>query len=307
MSLIRFCRAVIPLLPLAAVISPAESADKRYLIIHADDSGMSHSANIGTIRSMEKGIVSSTSMMVPCPWFTEFAEYCRNNPDRDYGIHLTLTSEWKHYRWGPVLPRSQVPSLVDEDGYLWHTAQQVGQHAKVEEVELELRAQIERAKKFGVPISHLDTHMGSLGSRADLTDLYVRIGIEYDIPVFLIRNPIPQMAEHYPGMAERGEALIKQLESARLPVVDYLAPPADGRSYEEFRNSCMDVLRDLRSGFTQIIIHCGIANEELRGITANAFRRDFEHRLFMDPKVVALVKELDIEVITWKQLRKLQE
>ena len=284
----------------------ADDTDKKYVIIHADDSGMCHSANVATIESMERGIVSSTSMMVPCPWFTEFAKYCRENPERDYGIHITLTSEWKHYRWGPVASRNLVPSLVDEDGYLWHTAAQVGEHAKAEEVEIEVRAQIERAKKFGVPITHLDTHMGSLGSRADLTDLYVKLGIEYDIPVFMIRNAIPEMARHYPGIAARGPASVKALEEAGLPVIDNLAPPAAGRTFEEMRDSFLQVLRTIQPGYTQIIIHCGLADEELKGITGSAQHRDNEHAAFMDPQVIALVRELNIEVITWKQLRELQ-
>jgi predicted glycoside hydrolase/deacetylase ChbG (UPF0249 family) len=273
------------------------------LIIHADDAGMSHSANEGTIDGMENGIVSSASIMVPCPWFTEFAEYARTHPEKDYGIHLTLNCEWNHYRWGPVAPRDQVPSLVDEHGHLWKSVQQVAEHVKSDEAEVELRAQIDRARQLGVPLSHLDTHMGAVVSRPDLIDLYVRLGIDYDLPVLFIREVDEREAAEYPGLAEKAQALAQKLEQHGLPVLDRLVHFSEGNTHEQRRKNYLRVLRALRPGTNQLIIHCGFDNDELRAITSSAANRDSDRRVFTDPAVIAEVKKLGIQITSWRQLR----
>src|SRR6476620_1329819 len=122
----------------------------KLLIIHADDLGVSHSENEASIQALEKGAVNSGSIMVPCPWFPEIAAYATAHPDADFGLHLTLTSEWRLYKWGPTLPRDQVPGLVNARGYFYGSVEDVGKHASLSEVEHELRSQIERAKEFGI-------------------------------------------------------------------------------------------------------------------------------------------------------------
>ncbi len=283
-----------------------EPEAKRYLIIHADDAGMCHSENRGTIDSMVNGIVSSTSIMVPCPWFPEFAAWARENPDRDCGVHLTLNAEWKHYRWGPVAPREKVPSLVDEDGFLWDNVGQVIEHVKVEQAAIELRAQIDRAKAFDVPITHLDTHMGAIVSRPDLVELYVTLALEYDLPILSVRTVDAEMAKEYPALAERQEEMFKMLQSRGLPVLDHIAQFYGGDTHEERKANYLRCLRTLPPGTSQLIIHCGYDDAELRAVTNSASRRDGDRQIFSDPDVIEEIDKLGIEVITWKQFRERQ-
>ncbi len=285
-----------------------EPAGKKYLIIHADDAGMSHSANVGTIQGMDEGFVSSASIMVPCPWFPEFAKYCREKPDGDYGIHLTLTSEWDGFRWGPVSPRETVPSLVDEDGYLWDNSDLVKANAKVEEAEIELRAQIERAKKFGVNLSHLDTHMGSVLSRPDLYEMYIRLGLEYDLPVLTLRAEVAKLrlAIAYPHLSKIAPKMSVLLNEKKLPQLDALYQYYDKGDHADRREKYMHMIRSLKPGITQVIIHCGFDNEELKAVTSSSALRDSDRRTFIDPDVLSLIKAENVEITTWKKLTELQ-
>lgn len=287
--------------------SDGPAGAKKYLIIHSDDAGMSHSANIGTIDAMENGIVSSASIMVPCPWFPEIAEYARANPDRDFGVHLTLNCEWKYYRWGPVASRDRVPSLLDPDGYMWRSTDDVRKHVRLEEAAIELRAQIDRAKQFGVPITHLDTHMGAVMTRPDLLELYVQLGIEYDLPVLFLKDFNEQLAQEHPGLAALGREMLARLESSKLPVLDHLVQIYGDPSDRTRRDAYLDALRNVKPGVSQLIVHCGYDDAELRAITSSAARRDEDRRVFSDPEVAALLRDMQVEVITWKQFREMSQ
>jgi len=301
------CRISLCLFSLISLSTLASAQDPtRYLIVHADDAGMSHSVNVATQAGLESGIVTSASIMVPCPWFKEFADYAKDHPQYDYGIHLTLNSEWDDYRWGPVASRDRVSSLVDPTGCLWDGVAQVAMHAKADEVKIELKAQIDRAHEFGVPLSHLDTHMGAVLCRPDLVDVYVDLAVEYNLPVLFFKRMPPGMEKEYTALAAQFEKSVFKLKDRKLPLLDNLLQFYSGNIPEQRKQLYFDELAKIGPGVTQLIIHCGYDNEELRAITDSSRRRDQDRAIFTDPTTRTYLKEQKIELMTWKQFRAIE-
>ena len=301
---LKVCMTLLLAFALVGRLLADEASGKRYVIIHADDAGMSHSVNLATIQGMEQGIVSSASIMVPCPWFKEIAAYAKAHPERDFGIHLTLNCEWHDYRWGPVAPRESVPSLIDTEGYLWGGVPDVVRHAKAAEVETELRAQVKRALEFGVPVTHLDTHMGAVVSRPDLIEVYVRLGVEFNVPVFFLRS-FDETSALPKEVKDRAAELVAQLDRRNLPVLDFMTQYYSGESYETKKKMYLQAIEDTKPGVRYLIIHCGINNAELQAITSSSMIRDNDRRVFTDPEVIDAVKKSGVEVVTWSQVRQM--
>jgi predicted glycoside hydrolase/deacetylase ChbG (UPF0249 family) len=160
--------------------------DAKIVVAHHDDTGMCHGSNAAFADLFDKGFITATSVMVPCPWFRELAEMTVARPDYDIGVHLTLTSEWKHYRWRPLIGSARSTGLVDGDGYMWRTARETREHADPAAVEEELRAQVETALAAGIRPTHLDCHMAT-AMAPEFIDIYLRLGEELDLPVLYTR------------------------------------------------------------------------------------------------------------------------
>jgi predicted glycoside hydrolase/deacetylase ChbG (UPF0249 family) len=167
-------RSVSPAAPKTLLERLGYPADAKLLIVHADDLGMAHSINMASIKGLESGLVSSASIMIPCSWLPEIAAYARAHPEADLGLHLTLTSEWSLYRWGPVLAKERVPSLLDSSGYLYPTETEAAAHIDPKEAEAEIRAQIARARALGIPTDAPDSHMGTLYQNQACSRLFSR-------------------------------------------------------------------------------------------------------------------------------------
>src|SRR5579872_6289031 len=270
-------------------------AGTKLVIIHADDLGETHAVNAAAIKALEGGAVNSASLMVPCPWFPEIADYAKSHPDADFGLHLTLTSERVYYRLGPVAPMDKVPSIVDENGYFYHDWEQ-NQHVDAKEVEIELRAQIKRALAMGVRPTHLDSHQYRLiMTGKDLFGAMLRVAHEYKLPVFVTRD---WFADH-PYLQEN-------LSPADI-VLDHtvtIEPEVPAEKWAEFY---ITALKNLQPGVTEFVIHPGFDDEELRAATRErstwgAAWRQRDYDFFVSDEFRRILAQQNIKTITWREL-----
>ncbi len=275
---------------------------KRVLMLHADDIGMCYEANHAAKEYLTAGAIQSAAMMVPCPWFNEFAAWVKENPGHCVGLHLAMNSEWKFYRWGPVAPRSEVPSMLDREGYLWHDTPQTMLQGKAVEIEREVRAQVERALAAGVKPTHIDTHMGTLYARPDFTAAFFRVAVEYRIPANAL-EPTPRIIEKF---RKRGIPKTAELESLLknypLPKLDDFDSVPNGKTYEEKLENFFNLVRSFEPGITEIIFHPSIETEGLKRITGSWQQRVWEARMFSDPAVQRFFEREEIVFTNWKQV-----
>lgn len=277
---------------------------KRVLILHADDVGMCYEANDAAKKQLTAGDIQSAAMMVPCPWFNEIANWYKQNPDHDMGLHLAMNSEWKWYRWGPVAGAAAVPGMVDPDGYLWNDVPKTMIKATPAEIETEIRAQIERALSRGIKPSHIDTHMGCLYARPDFTAAYVKLAMEYRIPAMLI-EPTPYIIDKF---RKRGypatDKMASLLDGYDMPRLDDFDAVAEGKTYEEKKEAFYQQIRDLRPGITELIFHPSTLSETMKHITGTWQQRAWEAEMFSDPEVKQFLEREGILFTNWKDMMK---
>jgi predicted glycoside hydrolase/deacetylase ChbG (UPF0249 family) len=270
--------------------------DAKLLVIHADDLAVSHAENMASFKALDEGWVSSASIMVPGPWLTEVADYAKSHPTVDLGIHVTLTSEWNHYRWGPVASHHKVKSLLDAHGYFYRDIEKVVRRSKPNEVELELRAQIEAALKMGIRPTHLDSHMCVLNFFASpgLMEAYVNVAHEYHLPYLMSKVP---------GWSQRMYAAVHSTDLA----MDSVFSASENLDPDGWLNYYINILKTVPRGISQIVVHPAYKGPEMKAITkghqnyGNDWRqRDFD--AISSPKFRRALVENNITVVNWRQL-----
>jgi predicted glycoside hydrolase/deacetylase ChbG (UPF0249 family) len=291
--------------PRTAVQEWQPKTQEKLLIIHADDMGMSHSANRATIRAFETGAISSASLMMPCAWVAEATEWIKRNPNADVGLHLTLTSEWGTNRWRPVAPVDKVKGLLDPQGYMWRSVEDVVRRASPQEVETEIRAQVELALQMGLKPTHLDSHMGTLYADARFFEVFLKVGMEYRIPP-MVFSPTPEMMLMAATRGLNYREVFQRIEAAGLPRIDYLNPQyAPGESKEKHRQRLHEYLRTLKPGVNELIVHLGMDDPEGNAITGGWRYRVQELEILQEPEFKRVLQEQQIRLFTYRELAKM--
>jgi chitin disaccharide deacetylase len=290
----------------------------KVVILHVDDVGMSYDSNMGAIKATEQGVATSMSVMMPCPWVSGFVHYLKNHPKTDAGLHLTLTSEWADYRWGPLAGKPTVTGLVDTEGVMWNNVRDVVKHATPDEVDKEIRSQLDRARTMGFEPTHLDSHMGTLFATPQFLEKYVKLGIEQHIPVMFPggHNTMIMKEPSSAGLTlEQTTAVGKMLWAAGLPVLDDLHNITYGFKYPKDKvltdnelqqistQQYIESFKQLQAGVTMVIMHCTAPTEVFPHISDSGMTRRGDLLAMLSPELKKYITDNGIILTTWRELK----
>lgn len=281
------------------------ASDDRVAIIHTDDIGMCQASVEAFSDLNEAGIISSGAMMMPCAWALHAAEYARQHTRVDLGIHLTLTSEWKTYRWGPISTRDPASGMLDEQGYFYHLSAPAQEHGDPAAVERELTTQVERALHAGILPTHMDTHMGAV-AHPKFMGIYLQLALKFHTPIMIPRLDEAgwQEAGLDPEFAKTAVSLIQQVEGSGLPMLDAIG----GMTLDSVENRLERTLQafsELQPGITHFIIHPSRDTPELRAITPDWRCRVGDYQNFLQDEIRQHIRKIGVQVIGYQALKEL--
>jgi chitin disaccharide deacetylase len=263
--------------------------DARLLIINADDFGMCNAINEAIIRTLKEGVVHSTTLMVPCPWALHAMRFLRDHPEIPFGVHLTIISDWVDYRWSPVTSREKVPSLVDKTGcfYNFERMPEFLAQAKLDQLEMEFRAQIEVVLTARLKPTHLDWHSLRISGRADIFDIMLRLAKEYGLALRVV-----------------GRSWIEKVQSQGLPTNDYDFLDSYGLDPVNKSARYAKLLHELPVGLTEWAVHPGLDNTELLAIEPDGNHvRQTDFDFLMSQEAKDIVKEEGIILLDYRALQ----
>lgn len=276
--------------------------ESRVIVLHATHVGSIYDANQAAEAHLEEGMATSVSAIVPGTWFDEFAEWCREHPGYDVGISLALNSETRFNRYGSIVPRSEVSSLIDTDGYLASTTLQTVINADAAEVERELRAQIVRAQQAGIQPGHLAPHIGTLVARADLMDVYLRLAREYWIPAIMVELTEAHITQFRSEGFPLDADTIATVREYPLPKLDHLEFVPLGDTYEQKRERFIEMVRSLQPGITQITYSPTLPSPAVQRLWPNWQQRVWDTELLADPEVRQFFEDESVVLTDWVEM-----
>ena len=295
--------------------------DAKLLIIHGDDIGVSHSVNIASFDGYKNNAINSGSAMIPSPWIKEVAAFHKKNPNYDIGLHLTLTAEWKNYKWDGVSSSNEITSLLNTDFEFYDNTSDVNKNADPEEVRKELQAQIDFSRQIGLNPTHIDTHMGALAVNKKLWRVYIEVGHknklvsmvtktralnlfddEFPMPDYIV--PVNDIYMLYPG-ADRTfleESFGEDLASSVIVEDIY--------KYDDWYELYSNKIKSLKPGLNVFLLHLGYNNEELKAVTIDhpeygSLWRQLDYDVFNSKEIKQLLKKEDIKLVTWGEIQKI--
>lgn len=272
----------------------------RLLIVNCDDAGMCKAANQAATKGQLNGLISSATIMMPCPEADKMTKSAINN-NLDVGVHLTHTSEWETYRWSPVLPRHKVKGLVDKSGNLWKSVEEVYKNSTPVEAYNEGKAQIQKALDAGLEITHIDSHMGTMQLSPPYIDAYLQLAVDFNLPA---RMASQETLEKY------GQPFIrKKFEQKGILSPDYLVyEELDNYSQGNIKSFWENIIKNLKPGVTELYIHASVPDEELKTITNSWKMRNAEYELFTNNKEFReFIEKEGIILIGYKPILELQQ
>jgi predicted glycoside hydrolase/deacetylase ChbG (UPF0249 family) len=276
--------------------------EDRVLITHIDDMGFCHASNVATQSCLESGAASCASIIVNAPWFIEAANICRQHPEFDVGVHLTLTAEYPTFRWPALSSRDPATGLLDEQGYLWHRREDAVRHVTEAAAEAEMRAQIDTALATGLEITHIDTHMGSVVHPKFLGS-YLSLAQEYGVPAFLPRITRERLeALRMSDMAEEYLSAIDKIDEDAVPTLDEIIIDTllDMNDKHQFYR---DIIDRIQPGLTHLLFHPAVDGDELQAIAHTFGSRHADYLAWSDPALKTYIDDAGIKHIGYRELK----